>query len=106
MLDPYELTVGVRLDGVRRAELFSRPTIEFVARADPGYDPVCACCPLVLSEVSQRYEYGEQWRPERGELPDGVAITLDLEVGIVVSSRDRGGRRRRWFTNEILAVTP
>ena len=105
MLDPYELTVGVTLSEVRRGELFGRPTVEFVARAEPGYDPFCSCCPLVLSEISQRLEYGEDWQPGAFELPDGVDLALDLQIGIVVSSRDRGGRRQDWFTNEILAST-
>lgn len=102
MLDPYELTAGVLITDVRRGELFDRPVVAFVARAVTGYDPVCSCCPLIFSEASQRLEHGEQWTAEPGELPDGVDLALDLEVGIVVSSRDRGGRLGGWFTNEIL----
>ncbi|UMG91406.1 hypothetical protein [Nocardioides sp. TF02-7] len=102
MLDPYELTEGVVISDVRREELFGRPVVTFVARAVTGYDPICSCCPLVFSEASQRLEYGDDWTASPGELPDGVDMALDLEVGIVVSSRDRGGRLGSWFTNEIL----
>jgi hypothetical protein len=102
MLDPYELGEGVEISDLRGEELFGRPVVAFVARAVPGYDPVCSCCPLVFSEVSQRLEHGDDWRPELGELPDGVDLALDLGVGIVVRSRHRGGRRGRWFTNEII----
>ena len=102
MLDPYELGEGVEIGDVRSEELFGRPVVAFVARAVPGYDPVCSCCPLVLSEVSERLERGDDWRGEPGDLPDAVDLALDLGVGIVVSSRHRGGRRASWFTNEIL----
>ncbi len=102
MLDPYELTQGVVIADVRRDELFGRPAVAFLARAVSGYDPVCSCCPLIFSEVSQRLEHGMDWTPAPGELPDGVDLALDLEVGIVVSSRDRGGRLGNWFTNEIV----
>jgi hypothetical protein len=104
MLDPYELTTGVVMTEVRRDELFGRPVVRFVARAVEGYDPVCSCCPLVLSEVSKRLEHGETWASRPGDLPDGVELALDLEVGIVVSSRDLGGRHPSWFTNELRRV--
>lgn len=102
MLDPYELGEGVTISDVRDEEVFGRPVVAFVARATLGYDPVCSCCPLVFSEVSERLEYGDDWRARPGELPDGVEIALDVGVGIVVSSRQRGGRLRHWFTNEIV----
>jgi len=62
---------------VRREELFGRPVAAVTARAMPGYDPVCSCCPLVFSLVSQRLEYGDEWSPEPGELPDGADLALD-----------------------------
>ena len=34
-------------------------------------------CPLVFSLVSQRLEYGDEWSPEPGELPDGADLALD-----------------------------
>lgn len=102
MLDPYELGDGVDIDDVRTEELFGRPVVAFVARAVPGYDPMCPCCPLVFSEASERLEHGDGWRAQPGEIPDGVALALDLDVGIVVRSHDRGGRLGDWFTNEII----
>lgn len=104
MLDPYELGEGIEISDVRNEELFGRPVVAFVAHAVPGYEPVCSCCPLVFSEVSQRLEYGNDWHAQPGELPDGVDLALDLGVGIVVSNRNRGGRRGQWFTNEITRV--
>jgi hypothetical protein len=104
MLDPHELGEGVEISDVRSDELFGRPVVAFVAHAVPGYEPVCSCCPLVFSDVSQRLEYGDDWRAQPGELPDGIDLALDLEAGIVVSNRHRGGRRSQWFTNEIIRV--
>lgn len=104
MLDPYELGEGVTITDVRQDVLFGRPVVSFIAHAVAGYDPVCSCCPLVFSEVSQRLEHSDEWASEPGQLPDGVALSLDLGVGIVVSSRDRGGRLGHWFTNEIIAA--
>jgi hypothetical protein len=104
MLDPHELGEGVEISDVRRDELFGRPVVAFVAHAVAGYDPICSCCPLVLSEVSQRLEHGDDWTAAPGELPDGIDLALDLEVGIVVSNRPRGGRHASWFTNEIVSA--
>ena len=105
MLDPYEISDGVAISEVRTEELFGRPVVAFVARALPGYDPVCSCCPLIFSAASQRLEHGDDWHPRPDELPDGIDMALDLNVGIVVHSRDRGGRLKHWFTNEILRAT-
>lgn len=102
MLDPYELGQGVTISDVRSEEFFGRPVVAFIARAVPGYDPVCSCCPLVFSEVSERLEHGNDWHARPGELPDGVDMALDLGTGIVVSNRDRGGRLGHWFTNDII----
>ncbi|MCH1868792.1 hypothetical protein [Nocardioides sp. CFH 31398] len=104
MLDPDELSHDVRLTEISEGELFGRPVVSFVAHAEDDYDPVCTCCPLVFSEASERHEQPDGWTPAPGELPDGVEITLDREAGIVVSSRDRGGRLESWFTTEITRV--
>jgi hypothetical protein len=101
MLDPFELSHDVRLFEIAETEAFGRPAVAFVAHAEPGCDPICTCCPLVFSEASERHERPDGWTPTPGEFPDGVELALDLEVGIVVSSRDRGGRLGGWFTTEI-----
>lgn len=103
MLDPHELTEGVEMADVRRDALLGRPVVTFTARAVDGYDPLCSCCPLVFSSVSERLEHGDDWTPPPpGVLPTHVDLALDLEVGIVVSSHECGGRRGGWFTNELL----
>lgn len=105
MLDPHELTAGVDITEVRREKIFGRPAVTVTARAGVGYDPICSCCPLVFSEVSQRLEHGDSWRAPPGEVPESVELALDLKTGIVVSSRDRGSRLADWFTNEIVSAT-
>jgi hypothetical protein len=106
MLDPYELTSGVTIDDVRRDEVAGRPAVAFRARALPGYDPICSCCPLVFSEVSQKLEFGTDWLPAEGEtVPEACDLALDLATGIVVSSRTVGGTDLIAFENEILAAT-
>jgi hypothetical protein len=102
MLDPYELTSGVQIIDPQHEELFGRPVVAFTARAEPGYDPVCSCCALVFSDISQLLEHGDAWTTLPGKPPDRVELALDLEVGIVVSSRHLGGSHPTWFTNEIL----
>ncbi|WP_299055841.1 hypothetical protein [uncultured Nocardioides sp.] len=104
MLDPYELSRDVDLSEIAEGELFGRPVVSFVAHAEDGYDPICTCCPLVYSEASERHEQPDGWTPAPGQFPDGVELALDREVGIVVSSRDRGGRLGGWFTTEITRV--
>jgi hypothetical protein len=106
MLDPFELSEDVVLTEIGESELFGRSVVSFVAHAEDGYDPVCTCCPLVFSEASERHEQPDGWTPTPGELPDGVGIALDREVGIVVSLRDRGGRLDGWFTTQITRVVP
>jgi hypothetical protein len=59
MLDPYELGDGVEISDVRSEVIFGRPAVAFVAHAVRGHEPVCSCCPLVFSEVSQRLEHGD-----------------------------------------------
>ena len=106
MLDPYELGAHVAISQVHVGELHGRPVWWFLARAEAGYNPICSCCPLVFSAVSQRLELGDDWVVAAGTvLPTGVEVALDLQTGIVVSSRDVGGDREGWFENEIRAST-
>jgi hypothetical protein len=104
MLDPTELTAGVEISAVRSEELHGRPVVAFEARAVEGYDPICTCCPLVLSEESQRLEYGGTRPRPDVVVPEHVELALDLETGVVVSSRDVGGSRSGWFTTRLTRV--
>lgn len=104
MLDPYELGDHVAITDVREDRVAGRPVWRFRARAEEGYDPICSCCPLVLCEITERYERGDDWVPPPGTtLPAACDLAIDVDTGIVVSSRDVGGSR--WFETEILAAT-
>ncbi len=106
MLDPYELGDGVAISDLRTDQHHGRPVWRFHARAEEGYEPICSCCPLIFSAITERYEYGEDWVPPAGvTLPEGVEIALDLGTGIVVSSCDVGGTRGGRFDNQILSAS-
>jgi hypothetical protein len=101
MLDPVELSHDVTISQVEETEPHRRPAVTFVAHAEEGNDPICGCCPLQYSDVSERHEQPEGCTPAPGQFPDGVELALDLELGIVVRSRDRGGRLGGWLSNDI-----
>jgi hypothetical protein len=110
MLDPYELGEHVDISHIRVEEFHDRPVWRFEARAEPGYDPICSCCPLVLSDVSQRLEYDDWTPPDGVVMPESFEIALDAQTGIVVSSRPVGGGWHgkpwtTWFENHILSAT-
>ena len=104
MLDPYELSHHVDIEHVRAERLHGRTVCRFEARARDGYDPICPCCPLVFSLVSQRLEHGEGWEPDEVRLPDYCEIALDVETGIVASRHEVGGSTDNWFENEIVSA--
>ncbi|MXG89487.1 hypothetical protein [Nocardioides flavescens] len=105
MLDPYELSEHVDLADVREVEVEGRPAVAFRAVARDGYDPICTCCPLVLTEVAWRLEHGDD-RPLPPDLPTAADITLDLETGIVVVCEPVGGAPGRiGFRNRILGAS-
>ena len=95
MLDPVELSRGVEVRDVRRGERWGRPTWEARLRPLADYDPRCSCCPLLWSEVSDRYEFDDgsgDWRPT-ATYADAYDVALDLETAVVVRVEDLGGDR-------------
>lgn len=95
MLDPVELSGGVEVRDVRRGERWGRPTWEALLRPLADYDPRCSCCPLLWSEVSDRYEFDDgsgDWRPT-ATYADAYDVALDLETAVVVRVEDLGGDR-------------
>lgn len=87
VLDPYELSEGVDVLGVRAVDHFGRATWEAVLRPTPGYSPRCGCCPLLLTADIDR--------AEGLDLQSGYAeadrIRLDVGTGICVPAREVGG---------------
>lgn len=143
MLDPVELADGVDPDdreppgpqrprGVEVLELsetsrLGRPSLAALVRPAETYDPRCACCPLLFSDVSIAIDM-EEGAPVPDPMPrtaEAFQVVLDRATGICVQLRDVGGehdgtgfdveieevdaeyddamfavpaRRRRWFT--------
>lgn len=92
MLDPVELSHHVDVEDVRETEVQGRRTWRAVARPLPGYQPVCGCCALLLSEISERDERGDDYRPPEGvTYPDAYAVALDVETAVVVGIEPIGG---------------
>ena len=104
MLDPVELAVGVELSEVRVLDRAGRPT--WSARAVPvgGYDPRCACCPLLWSEISDELEYGADRVRPAADYPRAYDVALDFQTGIVVDLRAVDGPANLDFAVEILEV--
>jgi hypothetical protein len=104
MLDPYELGEGVEISDVRSEEPFGRPAVAFVARAVPGYAPVCSCCPLVFSEVSQRLEHGSDLRAELGSHRTGWtwhSISGSASSSAAGTAADGSGTGSRTSSSEL-----
>jgi len=105
MLDPVELSDGVRLWGLREDELFGRPVWRSMMVAVDGYEPRCGCCPLLWGEISERDEAeagGPVWGPGTA-YPEAYDVALDVATGVVVSLRPVGGERAQdWFEVEII----
>ena len=101
MLDPAELAAGVVLARLAEGELFGRPVWRARAVAVEGYDPLCGCCPLLWSSVSDDVEYGPDRPPATERYPDAYDVALDVGTGVVVSLRPVGGSRDDRFDVEI-----
>jgi hypothetical protein len=100
MLDPVELADGhdresgtvtraVALDAVTEVDHGGRPAWEAVVRTLPGYEPRCACCPLLHSRESDLLEYGPEGLCE--DYPEAYRVRLDVGTGVCVLSEELGG---------------
>ena len=91
MLDPVELSHGVRVDDVRAAVREGRATWTARLVPEPDYDPTCGCCALLRSEISDRLENDDDWVPPAGSTyPWAYDVGLDVESGIAVFVRAIG----------------
>lgn len=104
MLDPVELAAGVEVSDVRAVVQHGRPAWQARCAAREGYDPRCACCPILFSAITQRYE----GQPTEGVVfPDAYEVTLDVETAVVVGLAPLGEHSvaaRMRFDTEIHAV--
>ena len=110
MLNPVELSHHVEVSELRVDEISGRPAWWASVRALPGYDPTCACCALIWSEISDRYEFDTgdgSWMPAKEKYPDHYDIALDVRTGVVVRWVPVGGDPdASWLENDILEVDP
>lgn len=87
MLDPYELSQGVDVLELRPVEHGGRPAWEALLLPTSGYDPRCACCPLLRTRHT---DLAEGLTP----LPayaDAHRVRLDVGTGVCVSAVEVGG---------------
>lgn len=87
VLDPYELSDGVEVLEVRAVEHVGRPAWEALLRPTDGYEPRCACCPLMRSRETDLAE-GLDPPPAYA---DAHRILLDTATGVCVRAHEVGG---------------
>lgn len=111
MLDPVELSEGVDLRDVTAGERQGRRTWWATAVPQPGYDPRCGCCPLLLCAVTMAAEFSDGAEPagvprsgwER--LPTTYRVGLDVATGVVVAVVPLDGEiERQGFSTDIHAA--
>ena len=110
MLDPVELSHHVTVRDVHESDRAGRRTWWAHVAAAPGYEPRCGCCALLWSEVSELAEQvvgGVTVREHDPAVvyPDGYDVALDVDTGVVVVLRPRGGDHAHlWFEVDVVAV--
>ena len=87
VLDPYELSDGVEVLEVRAVEHGGRPAWEALLRPAEGYDPRCACCPLLLCLACDLAE----GLPPRPGYAEAHRVRLDVGTGVCVLTEELGG---------------
>jgi hypothetical protein len=98
MLDPFELSHHTRIANLAEGSRGGRDVWRARVWAEDGYEPRCGCCPLLWSEISERDEAsngGPTWREGHPEVvyADGFDVALDVQTGVLVELRPRGGDR-------------
>lgn len=87
VLDPYELSDGVDVLELAAVEHYGRPAWEVLLRPTDGYEPRCACCPLMRTRATDLAE-GLDPLPEYAR---AHRVRLDVTTGVCVSAREVGG---------------
>jgi hypothetical protein len=104
MLDPVELAdgddgrPGTTLEQLCTVEHHGREAWEAVVLPTSSYAPRCSCCPLLLSEVSER-RLGIEGGPVQ-DIPfafaDAYVVRLDVGTGVCVHVQQLGGDQHGW----------
>ena len=98
-LDPVELADGgdggpaATIEDLQVVDHRGRRAWEAVLRPTPAYDPLCPCCPLMLSERFEDTELGLREADPDFVYPDGHRVRIDVATGVCVFNQQLGGTR-------------
>lgn len=87
VLDPYELSEGVDVVELSAVERAGRVQWEALLRPGEGYQPRCACCPLLRTRETDAME----GLPPLPAYADFHRVRLDLATGVCTGTREVGG---------------
>ena len=99
LLDPVELADGgddgpaATIEDLHVVDHRGRQAWEAVLRPTAGYDPLCLCCPLLLSELFEDAGLGLREDDPGFVYPDGHRVRLDVATGVCVFIEQIGGTR-------------
>lgn len=98
MLDPLELSHHTVVADLRAGEHRGRPAWRAVVAPTEGYEPRCACCPLLPCRGADRVEAEAlglaDWQPPpESSYPIGFEVALDVATGVLVELVPLGGTR-------------
>lgn len=100
MLDPLELADGgdgapgtTIEDALRVVDHHGREAWETVLRPTTAYDPRCACCALLLSEMIEGARFDLRAEDPDFTYPDAHRVRLDVGTGVCVGNEQLGGTR-------------
>lgn len=99
LLDPVELAdggddgPGATIEDLHVVEHRGRQAWEAVLRPTAAYDPLCPCCPLLLSELFEDVGHGLREDDPGFVYPDGHRVRIDVATGICVYNEQLGGTR-------------
>jgi hypothetical protein len=99
LLDPVELAdggdggPGATIEDLQVVDHRGREAWQAVLRPTPGYDPLCPCCSLLLSELFEDSGLGLRKDDPHFVYPNGHQVRIDVATGVCVFNEQIGGTR-------------
>ena len=99
LLDPVELAdggdggPGATIEDLHVVDHRGRQAWEAVLCPTAGYDPLCLCCPLLLSELFEDSGLGLREDDPDFVYPDAHRVRIDVATGVCVFNEQMGGTR-------------